>query len=236
MPMFLHYEQPARRNWNTSVSLSLALHGLALFLALLPAKPIFVKPSSIRLGERGTSLAPVYLARPGIARTDLSADHVRSDRPTGLYSTSPLTYSAAVQPRPIREHRRIAKTELRANASGSPIARDEARAGSPYGSVFEGPIIGEEVRPALPVVGPQPFVGSSELPNGMIGDVVVEVTIDEQGNVVQTSLLHGVGSDVDRKVLATLQNWHFRPATRDGSPIPSKQDVYFHFGPGGIVR
>jgi hypothetical protein len=26
-----------------------------------------------------------------------------------------------------------------------------------------------------------------------------------------------------------LENWRFRPATRDGVAIPSKQDVYFHF-------
>jgi len=37
------------------------------------------------------------------------------------------------------------------------------------------------------------------------------------------------GYGVDEKVLATLQKWHFTPATQDGIAIPSQQYVYFHF-------
>jgi hypothetical protein len=36
---------------------------------------------------------------------------------------------------------------------------------------------------------------------------------------------------IDEKVLAALESWHFHPATRDGIPIPSKQDVHYHFKP-----
>ena len=31
------------------------------------------------------------------------------------------------------------------------------------------------------------------------------------------------------KCLAALENWHFHPATRNGAPIPSKQDAIFPF-------
>jgi hypothetical protein len=30
-------------------------------------------------------------------------------------------------------------------------------------------------------------------------------------------------------VLEALENWRFRPATRNGIAIPSKQDVFYHF-------
>ena len=40
-----------------------------------------------------------------------------------------------------------------------------------------------------------------------------------------------LGPALDGKVLAALENWHFHPATRDGVPIPSKQDVVYHFKP-----
>ena len=42
-------------------------------------------------------------------------------------------------------------------------------------------------------------------------------------------ILQSLGSDIDTKCLAALENWHFRPATRNGSPVPSKQDAVFPF-------
>ena len=65
---------------------------------------------------------------------------------------------------------------------------------------------------------------------GNNGDVIVEITIDEQGNVVKTAVLKGIRNDLDQKVIATVQGWRFKPATQDGVPIPSQQDVHFHFG------
>jgi TonB family protein len=87
---------------------------------------------------------------------------------------------------------------------------------------------GEEVRPALPVVSPDPIVASAEL-DGLQGDVVVEVTIDEKGNIVQKVVIQSLAPTVDDKVLEALENWRFRPATRNGIAIPSKQDVFYHF-------
>jgi len=42
-------------------------------------------------------------------------------------------------------------------------------------------------------------------------------------------LLQSLGPKIDEKVLTALQNWHFQPATRNGRPIPSKQDAIFPF-------
>ena len=101
-------------------------------------------------------------------------------------------------------------------------------AGSPLGTVLEGPLTGEEVRPALPVVSPDPLVATSEL-DGLKGDVVVEVTIDEKGNIIQKVVVQSLAPSIDGKVLEALENWRFRPATRNGVAIASKQDVYYHF-------
>jgi protein TonB len=79
------------------------------------------------------------------------------------------------------------------------------------------------------VTFPDPHVSRSELPPGVAGDVVVEITIDEAGNIVNRKILQTIGYGIDEKVLATLENWRFRPATRFGMPIPSRQDVHFHF-------
>ena len=61
------------------------------------------------------------------------------------------------------------------------------------------------------------------------GNEVIEITIDERGDIVRKTVLQSLGPDIDSKCLAALDNWHFQPATRNGAPIPSKQDAIFPF-------
>jgi protein TonB len=166
-------------------------------------------------------MTPIYFARRG------AEDLVASQLPGAVQSKS-IRYQARNRrlPKPEAMH-----TTVNQISQGRASQQDVQgpRAGSPFGSLVEGSALGEEIKPALPIYGPQPEVASYELPTGLQGDVVVEITIDAQGTVVQTSLLRGLGHGLDEKVLAVLQNWRFHPATRDGVPIPSRQDVYFHF-------
>jgi protein TonB len=78
-------------------------------------------------------------------------------------------------------------------------------------------------------VFPDPEIYSWQLPQGMQGDVIVEVTIDEQGSVTETRVLQSLERGIDEKVIATLKGWRFKPATVDGMAISSRQDVHFHF-------
>ena len=110
----------------------------------------------------------------------------------------------------------------------TPQAPDALRAGSPNGSLFHGPGVGSEAQPALPLVFPDPVIYPWQLAN-LKGDVIVEVTIDTQGNVTDTHVLQSLKQDIDEKVVATLKGWHFKPATVDGVAISSRQDVHFHF-------
>lgn len=103
------------------------------------------------------------------------------------------------------------------------------RAGSSSGSLYSGPWDGSEAKPAIPLVFPDPTIFPWQLSNGLHGDVIVEVTIDTQGNVTDTRVLQSLRTDIDEKVVATLQGWRFRPATVDGVAINSRQDVHFHF-------
>ena len=79
------------------------------------------------------------------------------------------------------------------------------------------------------MVFPDPPVSRSDFPEGFQGDVIVEVSIDKLGNVIGERLLQGVGRDIDEKIMATLRNWHYKPATMDGEPIAEKHDVHFHY-------
>jgi TonB family protein len=83
----------------------------------------------------------------------------------------------------------------------------------------------------LPVTTFEPIVDRSQLPGGVEGNCVVEITIDENGAVVDKAVVQSLGPAIDSQVLAAVERWHFRPATRDGVPIPSKQDVVYHIKP-----
>ena len=104
-----------------------------------------------------------------------------------------------------------------------------SHAGSPLGTMIDGPIIGHEVHVAYPVVYPDPPVARAELPRDLVGDVVIEVTIDSQSNVVETKIVQAIGHGIDEKIEATLRRWHYQPATLDGTPVASRHDVHFHF-------
>jgi TonB family protein len=104
-----------------------------------------------------------------------------------------------------------------------------SHAGSPLGTMIDGPITGHEVHVAYPVVYPDPPVARAELPRDLVGDVVIEVTIDSQGNVVETKIVQAIGHGIDEKIEATLRRWHYQPATLDGAPVASRHDVHFHF-------
>ena len=110
-------------------------------------------------------------------------------------------------------------------------ADHNSRAGSPLGTMttIDGPITGHEVHVAYPVVYPDPPVERGELPRDLQGDVVIEVTIDSQGNVVETKIVQAIGHGIDEKIEATLRRWHYQPATLDGTPVASRHDVHFHF-------
>ena len=208
--------QPAGKRW-PALLFSMAAHTLVVGAMVWSALPRFVTPSSIRKGERGTSLELVYLTSKDLA----AALHSSAPAPQDQAIYAPA--SKAMRPKPkAAKSRKDPPQAVSAELAAPP-------AGAPYGSLLEGPLDGHEVKPAIPVVFPSPSVFPWQLPQGVTGDVIVEVTISAQGDVVDTKLLQAIGYGIDDRVVATVRSWRFRPATRDGVAIPSQHDVHFHF-------
>ncbi len=210
-------EWPERKRWHYSAAASFGLHCAVLLFLVYRASPVFVIPSDVDHGIPGSSgsISIVYLAPVGPERTNASPEQQHPSLHTSL----------ATMPRP--------KPQSKAPKSDQPTQQNApeqtARGGSPWGRVPGSPLTGDEVVPALPEVFPDPPVSRADLPSGVEGDVIVEVTIDAQGNVVETKLLQGIGYGVEQKVLTVLQRWHFRPAMRDGVTIASQHIVHFHY-------
>jgi TonB family protein len=220
--------QPNIRRYPVPALCSVALHCLILLWLLHAPSPRVVAPSFVVNGDRGTQIAHLYWPNQ---RTQLvnDASPGTSDAATRQQLNAHLTWKQRAKAAKSAK-REPPRPQLGSDAeSAAPGQAAQARpAGSPLGTVLEGPLTGEEVRPALPVVSPDPVVATAEL-DGLHGDVVVEVTIDEKGNIVQKVVIQSLAPSIDGKVLEALENWRFHPATRNGVAIPSKQDVFYHF-------
>jgi TonB family protein len=215
------------RESRRSLPLSLAIHGVFLFMLFRARSPIFVAPSSVLGGANGTAVTHLYWAAGSSeADSDVSNDtRSRKNSHTGLiWKNSQRTRTS-----PNRDTHGPETSDEHQVASAA--AAPAPSGGSPYGSLSDGTLNGQEIRPALPITTSEPLVSSEDLRGGAEGNVVIEITIDESGNIVNKVVVQSLGSALDGKVLAALENWHFRPATRDGVPIPSKQDVVYHFKP-----
>ncbi len=220
--------QPATGQPRLATYGSIAAHCLLLLWLLHPSAAKLVAPSFVVNGDHGTYVTHLYWPNQ---RTQTAADASPGTSAADLRQqlNAHLTWKRRAKADKAAE-RELPRPKLGLDdQTSAPGDAAQARAaGSPQGTVLEGPLSGEEVRPALPVVSPDPSVPSDQL-GGLQGDVIVEVTIDEKGNIVQKVVIQSLGPAIDGKVLEALENWRFRPATRNGVAIASKQDVYYHF-------
>jgi len=218
-----------RQRWLRSSSL--VAHGIVLAWLLHSPEPRLLQPASVALGQNGSSVTRLYWS----SNNPDASTHSSSDLATQRYRHErlgqKLTFKAPAQP-------------AKLNAPQNPVARSEAedksktqtlsalghgaQAGERYGTLSNGPLFGDEIRPALPIATSDPVVYPWQLPIGG-GNEVIEITIDARGEIVNKTVLVSLGAEIDTKCMAALENWHFHPATRNGAPIPSKQDAIFPF-------
>jgi TonB family protein len=191
---------------------SFAVHFLLLAIILKSPAPSFLAPSLVSRGEGGSTATRIYFG---------GQHGILQDRPPRLVLSIPSPSHRTVHPRPSPPAKVAAGNDTKAELAQA------ISVGSPFGSLSDGRSSGFEIRPALPTVSFDPVV-EPELLDGKSGDVVVEITIDSAGNITDMKVLESLGP-VDQRVLAALAKWHFFPATRDGTPIASKQDVHYHF-------
>jgi TonB family protein len=211
---------------------SLAGHGLLLAWLLHAPEPELLTPQSIALGRNGNSVTRLYWATKNPDDSKSSSP----DRATQVYRKQRMGHEKLT----LKQNSQLAKLTAPPVQFSPPNAEDQSKsatvsnqghgtpAGLSYGTLIRGPRFGNEIRPALPVTTVDPVAYPWELQD-YEGNVVVEVTIDEKGAITRKTVLSSMGPKLDEKALAALESWRFQPATRNGAPIPSKQDCIFHF-------
>lgn len=83
----------------------------------------------------------------------------------------------------------------------------------------------------FPVFSPKPPVRDRALLPATDQQVVIDVNLNEAGEVTKESLVKSVGNALDEIAMTAVKFWRFQPATVEGKPVPSEAEVIFTFGP-----
>jgi protein TonB len=107
-------------------------------------------------------------------------------------------------------------------AQGQPVAApDSTAAGSGADQ--------QSADPAFPVFSPHPPVSDRSLLPHSNQEVVVDVKVSAAGDVLEVTLVKGIGNGLDQIVLDTVKSWRFHPATINGNPVATEAELVFPF-------
>jgi periplasmic protein TonB len=199
---------PGRRfKPNSWLSASLALHLAVLGLFLYHRQPI-LKVTQLPGDLNGHRLLLTYMPGQGSVSSAPRTPTPPHDTPDRL----PTLHMAAAPP---------------PSAISDPAASLTANNSTGTDTLGQG-----DIKIASLLVHPPPAPDLSKLPAGTRGDVIVDIVIDPNGHIAKYTMEHGLGHGIDETVIATIQQWTFQPATRDGVPVASEQELLFHYERG----
>jgi len=185
-----------------------------LVLGILIRNRAWVAPIRYPGTERGHNIVLTYL--PGRAPAPSVAPAARTP-PLAAKAKLNLPTPEKTEPKP--------ETTTSPNAN-SPVSDhpDSASGADALGS--------GNINIALVKYFPTPKPDLSRMSPGTKGDVILDVTIDETGKISDLKLVSGIEHSIDETVIATIRQWTFNPANRDGHPIASEQELHFHYEKG----
>jgi len=195
---------------------SIVIHIMAIGALVWRPSPQFIKasPSLRGNGGRGNVMA---LATPGVSS-------LRAPKATDQEEIKRLT-----TPQKQKKHKGKAPERAVQAATTDNQHLLPGMPGYILGSLSDGFALNHDVRAAISIVAPDPPIARSRLPEWIRGDVIVEVTIDDKGNVIGTRVLQTVGFGLEQVIVETLRQWRYIPAKVDGVSVASREDVHFHF-------
>jgi iron complex outermembrane receptor protein len=113
---------------------------------------------------------------------------------------------------------------LRASAPARAQERPETDAGTDAG-----PGIDTDLHPPHLLDSPPPVFPPGHEGAGLHPTVVLLVTVTVDAKVTDVVVEHSAGADFDVAAVEAVQTWTFEPATKGGTPVPSRIRVAVHF-------
>ena len=186
---------------------SVAVHLLVLAALVHHSKP-WIAPIRLPGTEHGSNLILAYLPGRAPAQSTISTP-----------KTAPKL-AESKSPTPPTAKPKLTTTSPNTNSPAS-AQPDSATGADALGS--------GNIDIALANFFPTPKPDLSSLPHGTKGDVILDIVIDATGKISDLKITSGLGHGIDEAVIATVQQWTFHPATRNGEPVASEQELHFHY-------
>jgi TonB family protein len=98
--------------------------------------------------------------------------------------------------------------------------------GSQVGGVYS---VGNGVSPPIPTYKPEPPYTEEAKAAKLQGIVRLLVIIGADGAVSDVKVTEGLGKGLDESAVQTVKSWKFKPAMKDGKPVPCKVMVEISF-------
>ena len=210
---------------------SLTFHALLLAWLLHTPEPQLLTPVSVASGQNGKSVTRLYW--PSKSPDDSS--HSSSDTATERYrhqrlSHEKLTWKSPAQtPKLTAPENTLARVNAEDNSKTQTLSAlgHGAQAGPTYGTLVGGPFFGNEVRPALPIATSDPMVYPWQLPDSP-GNEVIEITIDERGEIVRKTVLP---ASAPTSMPSALPRWKTGASSRRPATVPPLRPSRMPFSP-----
>lgn len=146
---------------------------------------------------------------------------------------SPGSSKPSATDSPVRSKRtKDAKSESRKAVVETAVPPAPPHADAGIGATTDSGLGEGDIRIALLQHFPSPHPDLSAMAHGTKGDIVLDAVIDEHGRIATLTLLKGLDPTIDQTVIATVRQWLFTPATKDGVPVVSEQEFHFHYERG----
>jgi periplasmic protein TonB len=89
--------------------------------------------------------------------------------------------------------------------------------------------VGGNVSAPIPIYKPEPPYSEQARKAKYQGTVVLWIVVDSQGNVTDAQVVKPLGMGLDENAVTTVKTWKFKPAMRNGAPVPVKVMVEVSF-------
>jgi TonB family protein len=193
--------------WRRALSvlaLSLAVHLAISTCAWIGAR---LHPKQAAVVKAPMKFYPAALFVPG------GTHALPSKQPAGRKKPAPV---------PDRTSTDLAMSQKPAPPKGHLVAEDHA------------PVAGNgtdtaSADPAFPIFSPQPAVTDRSLLPATDRQVIVDVKVSATGDVLEATLVEGIGNALDSLVLTTVKTWRFHPAMMNGNPVATEAELIFPF-------
>jgi protein TonB len=199
--------------------------------AAIPVRLLFVDPTA---APQDSTAIPATAESP--APMPATVEPIPLPMPATPVTVEPVAPAAPERPPPPKPRQRPAEPRPRAASPPSPptpsVAPESSSPASPAAQAAL-PLARAEALPShgiRPIEQPAPPYPGAARRQGIEGDVILQLSVDEAGKLISVAVARGSGHRVlDEAAIAAVKLWRFEPAVVDGRPVAAVAELPVRF-------